>query len=337
MRFEARPIGKTRENIVKSNILDQDEKRAADYVKMKKIIDEYHKCFINQTLSGFNLKLNGTSSDSLEEYLAVYNLSVRGDKTFKTIQAKLRKQIVDCLTKEEAYKTIFKKELIQQDLMAFVKTDQERELVEGFSNFTTYFTGFNENRANMYSADEKSTAIAYRLINDNLPKFIDNCNAFRIISVNLELKEQLDQLFNDFANRLSVDSISELFELNYFNRVLTQDGIDIYNAIISGRTEDNDVKIKGLNEYVNIYNQTHKDNRMPKLKILFKQILSDHISLSWLPEAFNNDAEVLEAIKNYYDAINETVLDDKNLKLLLESLPSYSLDGIFVNSNINFV
>lgn len=325
LRFEARPIGKTLEHIIQSNILDQDEKRASDYDKVKKIIDEYHKSFINQTLSGFSLKLSGNSSDSLEEYLAIYNLQVRDDKakaTFKTIQAKLRKQIADCLTKQDAFKTMDKKELIQQDLMAFVKTDEDKVLVEGFRNFTTYFTGFNENRQNMYSAEEKSTSISYRLINDNLPKFIDNINAFRIINENHDLTEQLEQLFNKFADRLSAGSIAEMFEIGYFNRVLTQDGIDLYNAIIGG-----------LNEYINPYNQVHKDNRMPKLKVLFKQILSDRISFSWLPEAFNNDDEVLKAIKKYYDAINDTVLGDKNLKLLLESLTTYSLDGVYINSD----
>ena len=41
-----------------------------------------------------------------------------------------------------------------------------------FWGFTTYFEGFFKNRKNMYTPEEKSTGIAYRLINENLPKFI---------------------------------------------------------------------------------------------------------------------------------------------------------------------
>lgn len=37
LRFEAKPIGATLDNIVKSGLLDEDEHRAASYVKVKKI------------------------------------------------------------------------------------------------------------------------------------------------------------------------------------------------------------------------------------------------------------------------------------------------------------
>ena len=63
-------------------------------------------------------------------------------------------------------------------LLTFVK-DEEKELVNEFRDFTTYFTGFHENRKNMYVADEKATSIGFRLINENLPKFIDNLNIFQ--------------------------------------------------------------------------------------------------------------------------------------------------------------
>ena len=50
LRFEAKPIGATLDNIVKSGLLDEDEHRAASYVKVKKLIDEYHKVFIDRVL-----------------------------------------------------------------------------------------------------------------------------------------------------------------------------------------------------------------------------------------------------------------------------------------------
>lgn len=36
LRFEAKPIGATLDNIVKSGLLEEDEHRAASYVKVKK-------------------------------------------------------------------------------------------------------------------------------------------------------------------------------------------------------------------------------------------------------------------------------------------------------------
>ncbi|MDR1987441.1 MAG: hypothetical protein LBQ24_01385 [Candidatus Peribacteria bacterium] len=44
--------------------------------------------------------------------------------------------------------------------------------------FFTYFSGFNQNRENYYSADDKSTAVSNRIVNENLPKFVDNILLF---------------------------------------------------------------------------------------------------------------------------------------------------------------
>lgn len=51
LRFEAKPIGATLKNIIKSGLLEEDEHRAQSYVKVKKLIDEYHKAFIDRVLN----------------------------------------------------------------------------------------------------------------------------------------------------------------------------------------------------------------------------------------------------------------------------------------------
>lgn len=50
LRFELRPVGKTQEYIEKHGILDDDFQRAEDYKAVKKIIDRYHKYFIDEAL-----------------------------------------------------------------------------------------------------------------------------------------------------------------------------------------------------------------------------------------------------------------------------------------------
>ena len=103
----------------------------------------------------------------------------------------------------------------------------------------------------------------------------------------------------------------------------------MYNAIIGGKvTQDQKVKIKGLNEYVNLYNQRH-DQRLPKLKPLYKQILSDRNVISWLPEHFNNDSEVLEAINGCYEHLSQNSL--KGLPSLMCSIKEFDDNGLFVN------
>ena len=363
LRFEAKPIGATLKNIIKSGLLEEDEHRAQSYVKVKKLIDEYHKVFIDRVLNEGCLTIeNKGKKNSLEEYYESY-MSKSNDenvsKTFKEIQENLRSVIAKKLTDDNAYANLFgnkliesykdkeeKNKIIDSDLIQFINSaepsqldsmsqDEANELVKEFWGFTTYFVGFFDNRKNMYTSEEKSTGIAYRLINENLPKFIDNMEAFKKAVAKPEIQANMEELYSNFAEYLNVESIQEMFQLDYYNMLLTQKQIDVYNAIIGGKTdEEHDVKIKGINEYINLYNQQHKDEKLPKLKALFKQILSDRNAISWLPEEFNSDQEVLNAIKDCYERLSENVLGDKVLKSLLCSLSDYNLNGIFVRNDL---
>lgn len=363
LRFEARPIGSTLKHIVENGLLEEDEQRAQNYVKVKKLIDEYHKAFIDRVLNDgcLTFESNG-KKDSLEEYYESYKSrsnDENANKTFKEIQQNLRTIIAKQLTEDKAYANLFgnkliesykdkddNKKIIDSDLIKFINNaspnqldyisqEDAKKLIKEFWNFTTYFVGFFDNRKNMYTSEEKSTGIAYRLINENLPKFIDNMEAFKKAIAKPEIQANLEELYSNFAEYLNVESIQDMFQLNYYDMLLTQKQIDVYNAIIGGKTdEDHDVKIKGINEYINLYNQQHTDEKLPKLKALFKQILSDRNAISWLPEEFNSDQEVLNAIKDCYERLSENVLGDKILKSLLCSLDDYNLNGIFVRNDI---
>lgn len=340
LRFELKPIGKTLEHILKNGILDNDEHRADSYKKVKKIIDEYHKAFIERALSNFKLKYGDEGqNDSLSEYYMFYHIKQKEEsqkKMFEEIQTNLRKQIVKKLKEDESFKSIDKKELIKNDLQNFVQTEYEKELIKEFEQFTTYFTGFHENRQNMYSDEAKSTAIAFRLIHENLPKFIDNISTFEKVAIT-EVKNNFAKLYDEMSEYLNVSDIADIFKLEYYSKVLTQTQIDVYNAVIGGRTEDQGKqKIQGLNEYINLYNQQQKDKttRLPKLKPLYKQILSDRNAISWLPEEFSNDNEVLENIEKCYQEISEKVLSGENsLKNLLQNLEGYDLSKIYISND----
>ena len=329
LRFELKPINETADHMAK--ILEEDEHRAESYKKVKKLIDEYHKQFIEKILGKMVLPM-----DLLEKYAAYYRKNKREESEvaeFRLIQKKLRKHIVDCFSKDEIFKILDKKELIRDEMPAFLKDEADKKLVEEFKGFTTYFVGFNKNRANIYSKDEKHTAIAYRLINENLPKFLDNAVAFEKIMEVQELKEKIQSITKNFTKELSVKNIEDMFMLNYFNQTLSQSQISLYNAIIGGRTLK-DEKIQGINEYVNLYNQNNKGSKIPKLKVLFKQILSEHESLSFVLDAYQNDNEVLNDIKGLYEVLSENVLGEGKLKMILESLREYDLEGVFVRNDM---
>jgi CRISPR-associated protein Cpf1 len=291
------PQLETLANIEKNGLLIQDKNRAESYKVAKKIIDEYHKDFINKALDG--MQLNG-----LNEYFDLYKSDRKEEtnkKQFEDLLGKLRKQIAERFTKhpedeiKARFKNLFAKELIKVDLLNFVKTEEEMLILKEFENFTTYFTGFHENRENMYSADGKSTAISFRLIHQNLPKFIDNKSIFEKVLIS-PVKDKLPQLLKELESIIQVTNVKDVFELDYFNETLTQLGIDKYNFLLGGYTsDDGKTKIKGLNVYINLYNQTviDKKDKIAKLKPLFKQILSDRNAISWLPEEFESDTQLL--------------------------------------------
>ena len=340
LRFELRPIGKTLEHIERNGLLNEDNHRAVSYKKMKKLIDEYHKFFIKTQLSGFEFK-----QDGLTHFVELYNMKSKSEaeiKEFGKVQDLLRKQIVAKLTKSETFKRLNKKELITEELGKYVKNskseDEKNEcnaLIEEFRFFTTYFTEFHKNRQNMYSEEAKSTAIGYRMIHENLPKFIDNINAFKKISSVPELQEKIQQVKTELCGNHHINEISDLFSIEYYSKMLTQEQITLYNMVIGGKTTDNKIKIQGINEHINLYNQkqSYKAKRLPRLVPLFKQILSDRESVSWLPEAFADDNDVLDSIKEAYEAF---FVDEKEhgfvlatrLKELLSSISSFDQNNI---------
>lgn len=352
LRFEAKPVGATWHHIQNSELLSEDQHRADSYKVAKKLIDEYHKAFIDKVMDSFSFPLTSQGKlNSLQEYHDCYmnkEKSEQAKKQFAQIQANLRKAISQALRKNEAFKRIDKKELIESDLAAFVcqpdtplpngmDTSQALELIGEFKGFTTYFKGFHENRSNLYVAEEQSTAIAFRLVHENLPRFIDNMAVFTQIAAIPEMQSCLAETYQAFESHLGVNSLGEMFELDYFNTLLTQTQIEVYNGILGGRTtENNPQKYQGLNEHINLYNQRHKEHRLPKFKMLYKQILSDRVALSWLPEAFATDQQVLDAIEQCYRQLQERVLacNENSLQHLLRSLSTYDAKGIFLRNDL---
>jgi len=257
LRFKLAPEYETEKNLLEKGFLDRDELRADDYDLMKKVIDKYHKHFIDKALEDF-------SFDLLQEYAeSFYSQSADDDgKKLEEIKKKMCKELATCFSKQDEFKSLGKKELVEKIIPSvdFIE-NEEKEIAKRFKGFTTYFTGFNENRQNLYAAELKHGTIAFRLIEENLPAFLYNCKK------GVKIFEGLDEgvaetLNNELGEILSIGNVKDILNVEYYNKTLTQNGIDVYNQIIGGYTKEDGTKIKGVNEYVNLYNQTH-DKKLP--------------------------------------------------------------------------
>ena len=101
LKFELEPVGRTRENLEKSGLLAQDRKRADAYIKVKSLLDEQHKKFLQKVLSQCDLDWL-----PLAEKLKEYQRDRQNRKALEDAQAEYRKKIVKCLEADKIYETL---------------------------------------------------------------------------------------------------------------------------------------------------------------------------------------------------------------------------------------
>lgn len=303
LRFELISQRETEKHIKEKKLLEEDKERADDYKKVKKLIDEYHKDFIEQALSDKKLKELRAHYDEFNELMGK-PAKERDTRRLNSISEKLRKEVAKLL---EDNPTKDEKKLIEEKVPDFLRRkgrNGDAELVLKFKGFTTYFGGFNDNRKNIYSEKDQSTAISYRIVHENLPKFIINIKNFQHLIQNYKI--DFSEIETQMKDELGVKKLKNIFSIDYFNNCLTQTGIDRYNAILGGKTNKTGKKIQGINEKINLFRQKNKltGKQSPILAPLYKLILSDRTTLSFFPEKFKTSEEL---ITNLYEFYEETI------------------------------
>ncbi len=329
LRFELKPVGKTSEmldKLIKGET--EDSRRAEFYPVVKEVLDKLHKQLIERALSKVEMDWSALEAclqkkedkDTQEKVLEVY-----------------RKEILKALEKDSIYKEllettpkkIFSRILADKESL----TEEEAKAVNAFKGFATYFTGFQENRKNFYSSEEKHTAIPYRVVNENYPKFSSNMGIYHFIKTTAP--EVLKNTEATLAETLNGVSLESYFEANAFNKCLNQSGIRFYNELLGGYTKENGEKIQGINEHINLYNQQHPENKLKRMVPLFKQILSDRETRSFVPQQFADDPSVWKSIDELRKFLNANFLG--RIQVLLGQL-SGSLEDVYLQQeSLSFV
>ena len=337
LRFELRPVGKTQEWIEKNRVLENDESKAADYPVVKKLIDEYHKVCIRESMKNVHLDWNPLK-EAIED--CQKTKSDEAKKRLEAEQAMMRKQIATAIKDFKHYKELTA--ATPSDLITSVLPEfSDNEALKSFRGFASYFIGFQENRNNIYSADAISTGVPFRLVHDNFPKFLSNLEVYDKIKATCpEVIQQASEEMQPFLEGVMIDDI---FSLDFYNSLLTQDGIDFFNRVVGGVSEEGRQKYRGINEFSNLYRQQHKEfegSRKAMTMIpLFKQILSDRETLSYIPEQINTEEELAASVCKFYEHITHFERDGKTINVpnelvtLLSKIDSYNPDGICVTAS----
>ena len=249
-------------------ILQRDEQREQDYQTIKPLFDQLHEKFIQQSLeqSAIDRSAFSTFYEAYKSKIKTANLSEKEKTDLKDELASLLKNlreqivtlyaltaehwkqtIVDAKGKpflgEKGYKILTEKGILEALEKEYENDPDKKKVISNFKGFFTYFSGFNQNRENYYSSEEKSTSVAHRIVNENLIFFSDNAL--------LEAK---------FADLDLTAAEKQIFKIDFYNRCLTQEGINAYNTLIGT-----------INSKINLYRQQNQ-TKLPFLKELYKCI-----------------------------------------------------------------
>lgn len=304
LRFELKPEEETKEkfdtwikelenvndindSIKEGNLFAKDKAIFKAYLALKPILDSIHEQFITLALQSEEAgKID--FSDYYEKYLKSDKLDVE-EKRLRTEIGKLylvpAKQFAvikngkSNLKESKPYEVLTDKlilSFIEQNITSYTDKIPEEELkkhLESFNGFFTYFSGFNINRENYYATKEKkSTAVATRIVHENLPVF---CNNIMRFEKNKDIyKRMYDELkTNNRETKLKTETgekeaepiSEEIFNITHFSKCLSQSQIETYNEIIGNN-----------NLLINLYNQLHsKDTDFRRIQLfetLYKQI-----------------------------------------------------------------
>jgi len=313
LRFELRPTPETKDLLDKNKIIQTDKKIAENYQEIKKYFDKLHKKFIKEALSNTQIDFS--------DFCKLWEQNSKDSGKIKDLSRKLRKSIKQAFDKKGAdwHKRYLEKgiklkkknldilfeERVLDILKEEFKDDVDVKLFESFKGFSTYFTNFHESRKNFYKDDGTASAIATRIIDENLKRFCDN----------IKVKKHSKKLISELNEREA-----KIFEADFYNRCLLQQGIDDYNQVIGD-----------INKKINNLRQNKIENT-PTLKILYKQILGDVRRQETEQDAFieiKNNEEVFDFLQDFIKHSDENNKYFKNLFYkFIEG--KHSLDKIFL-------
>ena len=280
LKFELRPIGKTEEHIKNSGLLESDFRRAEDYPKVKQILDDQHKQFLQRVLSGITFDWQPLA-DALTEFQKDKSTKAELEKTQKAF----RRKIADSFYKDDFYALLV--ESTPSKLLKKLLSDNAEPSTElkTFAQFACYFKGFQENRRNIYSSEPQQTAAAFRAVNENFSRFF---NASNILKTLCQYPDLVRDMFDRTHSLRGGKSLEDLFQTASYNQFIAQSGIDFFNQLVGE-----------INYAINQYRQQHKDlGKLPLLPTLQKQILSDR-ETAFIVEMFQDDTELCSALSTF--------------------------------------
>lgn len=325
IRNELVPTAATRRHIEDNGVITEDELRAEKRQELKEIMDDYYRAYIESKLSN----VRDIKWDEL--FVAMEKCQKDSSKDNKKLledeQSLIRKQIYGYLSDDKDFKKLFCAEMISDLLPKFINnnvdySEQEKqdklETVNLFNRFSTSFTDYFNNRKNIFSNDEISSSICFRVANENATIFLQNLCCFR--NIKKYASQEIELIEEENKQEFSSWRLEQMYSPDFYGMLLTQGSIDYFN------------RVSGIvNSHMNLYCQQTKSNiNLFRMRKLHKQILAKAESSFEIPLMYENDEEVYKTVNAFISNVNSKDIFAR-LKLLGESVGEYDLSRIYIS------
>lgn len=267
LQFRLKPVYGTEEKLRELGLLEKDRERSESWPVVLEILRRLDAQFLEKALSG--VELDWRPLANFEKHDALLRK-----------QAEMRKMVVKLLTSQPEYKDLMNPtKAIKMAAETAEHEDKERAVAK-FARFTTVLVDYFTLKKALFSAEEKKSTIAYRIVQVNFPIFLDNLSS-------LKKYAEASLYFSDKFPSL---------EVNEYNKYLIQSQIDKYN--------------QNIGQINQILQKLYAQHKLPqalkglplKLKLLQNQVLGGKENKT---EGFTEYTQIREAVW----ALRSTVLD----------------------------
>lgn len=352
LRFELKPTDEKTKEVISWNTFEFDKKRQEKRPNLLKLIDNLLWVYINEIFDYNNLE-----DISFNEYFTEYeNLKLKKKNKEKFLKEDYEKE--NALSKKITHlywnsifikkldKNIFFESLLKEEVLDYIKTyyiwdkeeqdfnENDKEILEILSLFKGKFSSLQDfiksRKETIFSENLKQWSLIYRIIRENLKRFIDNIEEFQKILwmfENWDLDFITNEEFKFLENDKEVNWVN-IFELNNYKHFFLQEWINQYNKKVwTIRSKLNHIiqDIKNENKKRKKEWGIQKQLYIPKrssLKILDKQIL-------WEKDKVNKEFEI-KNIEEFYEKLNIlfNFNNGENQIINIENHISYFLDTL---------
>lgn len=291
LQLALEPMPETAKKLDELNKIQSDIEINSKAETAKKILDRFHLSFMSDCLVRIMDEI--TWEGLYEAMLQKDEKATREERIarLKSIQAIFES------TQGYEYITTPTPSKLMQDVLIPANPNEPALQIQAM-----YLQPFHIARQNLYG--NKKGSMCSRIIYDNFPLYFKNILAWKMLET--KCPEKTMEILAAIKKKDIAENLESFFSPEGYNRCLTQKGIETYNTILNGFTDENGIYHFGISKMVNDLRKGEDTKNLfeakewpvfNKLKKMLMQEMTE--SFSFIPKQFGSDKEMFEAVYTF--------------------------------------